>query len=229
MLDPHTAAELDLDQIWAAHRRAPRRATATGCRPSRASRRARPAEHDAAGRHASSSSAAARPAGCPPWSCGDAARRAGRPCAITVVESSQARHHRRRRGHHRGVPPDAPAPRHRRDASSCARPTPPSSTASATATGAGVGYTYDGPIDDPHLVVRRLTAAPPSSTSTRSPHGRPVAETHLFQYLMERRKSPFGLRRDGRRVAARALPPRLPLRPGAGRRLPAPAGRAASP
>ncbi|MFN3280577.1 MAG: tryptophan halogenase family protein [Tabrizicola sp.] len=55
-----------------------------------------------------------------------------------------------------------------------------------------VGFTYDGPIDDPHLVAggaqldRYAIAA-----------GRPVTEAHLFQHLLNGNKGPYALK-DGR-------------------------------
>ena len=57
---------------------------------------------------------------------------------------------------------------------------------------------YDGPIDDPHLVAGGDRSAT-FLDAYQVANGRPVGETHLFQYLMQRRKGPFGLR-GGRRV-----------------------------
>ncbi len=65
------------------------------------------------------------------------------------------------------------------------------------------GVSYDGPIDDPHLVA----AAPPGTqTSWLNQYcvasGRSVAEPHLFTYLMERGKAPYAARPDGGLVPA---------------------------
>lgn len=63
-----------------------------------------------------------------------------------------------------------------------------------------VGITYDGPIDDPHLVCR---TPPGVSTSWLNQYcvaaGKPVQEPHLFSYLLDRRRAPY-IERDGRRV-----------------------------
>ena len=61
-----------------------------------------------------------------------------------------------------------------------------------------LGVTYDGPIDDPHQIVAPTAGAPPEYLNVYSiAAGRPVADMHLFAHLMERRKSPYGLRPDG--------------------------------
>lgn len=63
------------------------------------------------------------------------------------------------------------------------------------------GVSYDGPIDDPHRVV-----AAPSAGSWLDVYsvaaGRPVADTHLFRWLMDRGKSPYAVGRDGRLLPA---------------------------
>ena len=59
-----------------------------------------------------------------------------------------------------------------------------------------LGHSYDGPIDDPHLV----TPGVPLDTYAVAA-GRPVAEAHLFQHLLNGRRAPFALRGD-RRVPA---------------------------
>ncbi len=153
---------------------------------------------------------------------GDAARRAGRPCAITVIESSKlgtigvgegTTAVFRQMLQHLGI-----------DEMQFLRETDATIKYGIRHRDwRRLGHSYDGPIDDPHLVAggdRRATFL----DTYQIAHARPVGETHLFQYLMERRKSPFGRPRRPPR-AARALPPRLPLRPGPGRRLPAPPGR----
>lgn len=61
-----------------------------------------------------------------------------------------------------------------------------------------IGVTYDGPIDDPHLV----SDTPPGVTSSWLNQycvasGRSVTEPHLFQYLLDRRKAPFIAKDDG--------------------------------
>ena len=61
-----------------------------------------------------------------------------------------------------------------------------------------VGVTYDGPIDDPHLV----SDTPPGVTSSWLNQycvasGRSVTEPHLFRYLLDRRKAPFVFKDGG--------------------------------
>jgi hypothetical protein len=61
-----------------------------------------------------------------------------------------------------------------------------------------VGVTYDGPIDDPHQALSPPADAPSEYLNVYSvAAGRPVSEMHLFKHLMERRKSPYGRRKDG--------------------------------
>ena len=59
-----------------------------------------------------------------------------------------------------------------------------------------LGHSYDGPIDDPHLVAGSV---PLDSYAVAA--GRPVAEAHLFQHLLRGRKAPVAMK-DGRQVAA---------------------------
>lgn len=64
-----------------------------------------------------------------------------------------------------------------------------------------VGVTYDGPIDDPHLVSQ----TPPGVTSSWLNQycvaaGRPVQEPHLFSYLLERGKAPFAKKLTGETI-----------------------------
>lgn len=59
-----------------------------------------------------------------------------------------------------------------------------------------LGHTYDGPIDDPHLVAPGVRLDEYAVAA-----GRPVAEAHLFQHLLSAKKGPFALK-DGRRVPA---------------------------
>ena len=66
-----------------------------------------------------------------------------------------------------------------------------------------IGVTYDGPIDDPHLVC----PAPPGVASSWLNQycvaaGRPVSEPHLFTYLMDRGRAPYGRKADGTLVSA---------------------------
>lgn len=66
-----------------------------------------------------------------------------------------------------------------------------------------VGVTYDGPIDDPHLVCQ----TPPGVTSSWLNQycvaaGKPVSDPHLFQYLLDRKKAPFARKPDGSLIPA---------------------------
>ena len=67
-----------------------------------------------------------------------------------------------------------------------------------------IGFTYDGPIDDPHLVVDgpgydgRFPWLDVFSVAA----GRPVAEKHLFQHLIDGERSPFARKPDGGPIAA---------------------------
>ncbi len=59
------------------------------------------------------------------------------------------------------------------------------------------GYSYDGPIDDPNLLSPNPAFTPAEQASALDVYavstGKGVAGTHLFQHLMLREKSPFGL------------------------------------
>ena len=59
------------------------------------------------------------------------------------------------------------------------------------------GYTYDGPIDDPNLLAPNPAFSPAEQASALDIYavsaGKGVAGTHLFNYLMAKQKSPFGL------------------------------------
>jgi len=59
-----------------------------------------------------------------------------------------------------------------------------------------VGHQYDGPIDDPHLVAGGAALSTYAVAA-----GRPVTEAHLFQHLLNGRRAPFAAR-DGRLVPA---------------------------
>ncbi|MEO6606952.1 MAG: tryptophan 7-halogenase, partial [Aestuariivirga sp.] len=60
------------------------------------------------------------------------------------------------------------------------------------------GYSYFGPIDDPHLVVAPSFERPESFIDIFSvAAGRPVVQTHLYEYLLEQKKSPFARKADG--------------------------------
>ncbi len=57
------------------------------------------------------------------------------------------------------------------------------------------GFTYDGPIDDPHLLDGAYGPGSfPYLDVYSVASGRPVAEKHLFQHLIDRGRSPFALR-----------------------------------
>lgn len=57
-----------------------------------------------------------------------------------------------------------------------------------------VGHSYDGPIDDPHLVAPGVALDRYAVAA-----GRPVTEAHLFQHLLDGNRGPYALK-DGRRV-----------------------------
>ncbi len=59
-----------------------------------------------------------------------------------------------------------------------------------------LGHSYDGPIDDPHLVAH---GAPLHNYAIAA--GRSVGEAHLFQHLLNARRAPFAVK-DGRNVPA---------------------------
>ena len=64
-----------------------------------------------------------------------------------------------------------------------------------------VGHTYDGPIDDPHLVSINPDLDPIEQSSALDIYaisvGKSVADNHLFGQLMRRKKSPFARKKDG--------------------------------
>jgi tryptophan halogenase len=65
------------------------------------------------------------------------------------------------------------------------------------------GHSYDGPIDDPHLVVAGMSGTPQSFLDIFAvAAGRPVAQAHLFAYLLDQHKAPFARRGDGTLIAA---------------------------
>jgi glycine/D-amino acid oxidase-like deaminating enzyme len=66
-----------------------------------------------------------------------------------------------------------------------------------------LGHVYDGPIDDPHLVLEPQGGKPQSYLDVFSvAAGRPVKDTHCFAYLLDQHKAPYGLKDDGGFVAA---------------------------
>jgi hypothetical protein len=70
------------------------------------------------------------------------------------------------------------------------------------------GFTYYGPIDDPHMVVRAPPGAPSDYLNVYAVSvGKPVQDMHLFGPLLERKKAPWALKPDGSLLA---LGPFLP-------------------
>jgi glycine/D-amino acid oxidase-like deaminating enzyme len=64
-----------------------------------------------------------------------------------------------------------------------------------------VGHHYDGPIDDPHLVLEPQGGAPQSYLDIFSvAAGRSVKDTHLFAYLLDQQKAPFARKSGGTHV-----------------------------
>jgi 2-polyprenyl-6-methoxyphenol hydroxylase-like FAD-dependent oxidoreductase len=59
-----------------------------------------------------------------------------------------------------------------------------------------LGHSYDGPIDDPHLVAHGAQLHTYAVAA-----GRSVGEAHLFQHLLNSRRAPFAVK-DGRDVPA---------------------------
>ena len=60
------------------------------------------------------------------------------------------------------------------------------------------GHHYDGPIDDPHLVMQPAGSRPQSIIDIFScAAGRRLADTHLFAYLLDQQKAPFARKADG--------------------------------
>jgi glycine/D-amino acid oxidase-like deaminating enzyme len=65
------------------------------------------------------------------------------------------------------------------------------------------GHYYDGPIDDPHLVVSPIAEGPQSWLDIYAvAAGRAVKDAHLFGYLMEQNRAPFARRDDGKIIPA---------------------------
>ncbi len=61
-----------------------------------------------------------------------------------------------------------------------------------------LGVTYDGPIDDPHLVSQTPEAKGSSWLNQYCvASGKPVQEPHLFAYLLDRQKAPYAKKPDG--------------------------------
>jgi tryptophan 6-halogenase len=64
-----------------------------------------------------------------------------------------------------------------------------------------LGHHYDGPIDDPHLVLEQV-GDPQSYLDIFSvAAGRPVKDTHLFGYLLDQQKAPWARKSDGAPIA----------------------------
>ncbi|WP_196258977.1 tryptophan halogenase family protein [Pelagibacterium limicola] len=60
------------------------------------------------------------------------------------------------------------------------------------------GYTYYGPIDDPHQVIQPPRGAPSDYLNVYAVSaGKPVQDMHLFGPLLERKKAPYALGKDG--------------------------------
>jgi tryptophan 6-halogenase len=65
------------------------------------------------------------------------------------------------------------------------------------------GHHYDGPIDDPHLVVTERNSTPQSFLDIFAvAAGRSVQDAHLFAYLIDQHKAPFARKPDGSFIAA---------------------------
>jgi glycine/D-amino acid oxidase-like deaminating enzyme len=65
------------------------------------------------------------------------------------------------------------------------------------------GHSYDGPIDDPHLVLTQQDEGPQSWLDIFNvAAGRPVTEPHLFAYLLDQHKAPFAKKPGGGYIAA---------------------------
>lgn len=61
-----------------------------------------------------------------------------------------------------------------------------------------LGVTYDGPIDDPHLVSQTPEGVASSWLNQYCvASGKPVQQPHLFSYLLDRQKAPFAQKPDG--------------------------------
>ena len=65
------------------------------------------------------------------------------------------------------------------------------------------GHCYDGPIDDPHLVVANADEPPQSWLDIYAvAAGKKVSDAHLFAYLLDQHKAPFARRADGKIIPA---------------------------
>jgi hypothetical protein len=61
-----------------------------------------------------------------------------------------------------------------------------------------VGHHYDGPIDDPHLVLEPNGSDPQSYLDVFSvAAGRAVKDTHIFGYLLDQQKAPYARKLNG--------------------------------
>ncbi len=61
-----------------------------------------------------------------------------------------------------------------------------------------IGFTYDGPIDDPHQVIRAPEGAPSDYLNVYCvAAGRKLQDMHLFGPLLEQKKAPYALKDDG--------------------------------
>ena len=60
------------------------------------------------------------------------------------------------------------------------------------------GFTYYGPIDDPHQVIRPPAGAPSDYLNVYAiAAGRPITDMHLFGPLLEQKKAPYARKPDG--------------------------------
>ncbi|MBU1307061.1 MAG: tryptophan 7-halogenase [Alphaproteobacteria bacterium] len=60
------------------------------------------------------------------------------------------------------------------------------------------GFTYYGPIDDPHQVIRPPAGAPADYLNVYAlAAGRPITDMHLFGPLLEQKKAPYARKADG--------------------------------
>ncbi len=65
------------------------------------------------------------------------------------------------------------------------------------------GHSYDGPIDDPHLVLMDASQGPQSWLDIFNvAANRPVTQPHLFAYLLDQNKAPFSKKSNGGYIAA---------------------------
>ena len=60
------------------------------------------------------------------------------------------------------------------------------------------GFTYYGPIDDPHQVIKALPGAPSDYLNVYAiAAGRPIEDMHMFGPLLRQWKAPYALKADG--------------------------------